>query len=35
LALEVEPDVDVGGAADRGVVKEFLDGNEVDALFQE
>jgi hypothetical protein len=37
LALQAEPDVgvDAGGDADVGVPEEFLDDDEVDALFQE
>ncbi len=37
LALEAESDVgvDAGGDADVGVAEEFLDDDEVDALFQE
>lgn len=37
LALEAEADVgvDAGGYADVGVTKEFLDHDEVDALFQQ
>lgn len=37
LALEAESDVgvDAGGDADMGVAEEFLDHDEVDALFQE
>ncbi len=37
VALEAEPDVgvDAGGDADVGVAEEFLDHDEVDALFQE
>jgi hypothetical protein len=37
LALEAKSDVgvDAGGDADVGVAEEFLDDDEVDALFQE
>ncbi|GGW66803.1 hypothetical protein GCM10010503_50090 [Streptomyces lucensis JCM 4490] len=37
LALEAKSDVgiDASGDADMGVAKQFLDDNEVDALFQE
>ncbi|GBQ04462.1 hypothetical protein SSP531S_59590 [Streptomyces spongiicola] len=37
LALETEPHVgvDAGGDADVGVAQQFLDDDEVDALFQE
>ena len=37
MALEAKSDVgvDAGGDADVGVAKEFLDDDEVDALFQE